>query len=58
MNKNWDSSKHWHTGNGSHSEFKGTGYNGKRRPDFYNNSNADKSNFMIGVMKEQKSFIK
>ncbi len=45
MNKNWDSSKHWHTGNGSHSEFKGTGYNGKRRPDFYNNSNADKIKF-------------
>jgi len=45
MSKNWDSAKHWHTGEGSHSEFKGTGFDGKRRPDFYNNSKEDKMLF-------------
>jgi len=45
MSKNWDSAKHWHTGEGSHSEFKGTGFDGKRRPDFYKNSKEDKMLF-------------
>ncbi len=45
MGKNWDSAKHWHDGEGSHSEFKGTGYDGKRRPDFYKNSKEDKMLF-------------
>lgn len=45
MGKNWDSSKHWHDGEGSHSDFKGTGYSGKRRPDFYQNSKEDKMLF-------------
>lgn len=46
MGKNWDSAKHWHKDDGgSHSEFKGTGYDGKRRPDFYANTNEDKIKF-------------
>ncbi len=46
MGKNWDSAKHWHKDDGgSHSEFKGTGYDGKRRPDFYTNTNEDKIKF-------------
>ena len=41
MSKSWDSSKSWHDGSGSHSEFKGTGYSGKRRPNFYLNTRED-----------------
>lgn len=45
MGKNWDSMKSWHDGEGSHSEFKGTGYSGKRRPNFYLNNHQDMENF-------------
>ena len=42
MKKNWDSAKHWNTGEGKHVTFKGTGYTGKKRPAFYQNTNKDK----------------
>ena len=42
MGKNWDSSKCWNTGEGSHGTFEGTGYTGKKRPAFYQNTNEDK----------------
>lgn len=45
MGKNWDSMKSWHDGNGKHSEFKGTGLSGKRRPNFYLNNREDMENF-------------
>jgi len=45
MGKNWDSAKHWNTGEGSHGTFEGTGYTGKKRPAFYLNSNEDKIKF-------------
>ena len=41
MGKQWDSQKSWHDGQGKHSEFQGTGYTGKRRPNFYTNSSED-----------------
>ena len=41
MGKQWDSSKSWHDGVGKHSEFQGTGYTGKRRPNFYTNTPND-----------------
>lgn len=41
MGKNWDSAKHWNTGEGIHGQFEGTGYSGKRRPAFYLNTNED-----------------
>ena len=41
MGKNWDSAKHWNTGDGIHGRFEGTGYSGKRRPAFYLNTNED-----------------
>lgn len=41
MGKNWDSAKHWNTGEGIHGRFEGTGYSGKRRPAFYLNTNED-----------------
>lgn len=34
MGKNWDSVKHWNQGTGVHGKFKGTGYDGKKRPEF------------------------
>lgn len=42
MGKNWDSAKHWNTGEGKHGTFEGTGYSGKKRPAFYLNTNEDK----------------
>ena len=45
MGKNWDSMKSWHDGSGKHSDFKGTGYSGKRRPNFYLNNLQDMENF-------------
>lgn len=42
MGKNWDSAKHWNEGEGRHGTFKGTGYTGKKRPAFYQNTNEDK----------------
>lgn len=42
MGKNWDSAKHWNTGKGKHGTFEGTGYSGKKRPAFYQNTNKDK----------------
>lgn len=45
MGKNWDSAKHWNTGEGKHGTFEGTGYTGKKRPAFYQNSNEDKMVF-------------
>ena len=45
MSKNWDSMKSWHDGSGKHSDFKGTGYSGKRRPNFYLNNIQDMENF-------------
>lgn len=45
MGKNWDSAKHWNTGEGSHGTFEGTGYTGKKRPAFYQNTNDDKLKF-------------
>lgn len=41
MGKNWDSAKHWNTGEGIHGQFPGTGYSGKRRPAFYANTYND-----------------
>ena len=41
MGKQWDSTKSWHDGTGKHSEFQGTGYTGKRRPNFYTNTSND-----------------
>ena len=41
MGKNWDSAKHWNSGEGIHGRFEGTGYSGKRRPAFYLNTNED-----------------
>lgn len=45
MGKNWDSSKHWNTGEGIHGQFPGTGYSGKRRPSFYANTHSDGLSF-------------
>lgn len=45
MGKQWDSSKSWHDGEGKHSEFQGTGYTGKRRPNFYTNTPNDLMKF-------------
>ena len=45
MGKNWDSAKHWNTGEGKHGTFEGTGYTGKRRPVFHTNTNDDKVKF-------------
>ena len=45
MGKQWDSSKSWHDGVGKHSEFQGTGYTGKRRPNFYTNTPNDLMKF-------------
>lgn len=42
MNKNWDTSKCWNQGEGKHGTFEGTGYTGKKRPAFYQNSHEDK----------------
>lgn len=41
MGKNWDRMKHWNKGEGSHGQFKGTGYSGKRRPAFHANTAED-----------------
>lgn len=41
MGKNWDSAKHWNKGEGIHGQFNGTGYSGKRRPAFYENTRED-----------------
>lgn len=41
MGKNWDSTKHWNKGDDSHGSFNGTGYDGKRRPEFYLNTKED-----------------
>lgn len=45
MGKAWDSSKSWHNGEGSHSVFEGTGFTGKRRPNFYLNTREDMLSF-------------
>lgn len=45
MGKNWDSAKHWNKGEGTHGTFEGTGYTGKKRPAFYQNTNEDNLKF-------------
>lgn len=45
MGKNWDSTKHWNNGKGQHGQFAGTGYSGKRRPEFSRNSHSDSISF-------------
>ena len=58
MNKQWDSSKSWHDGEGKHSEFQGTGYTGKRRPNFYLNSSEDMLAFYDWCYERAKALIR
>ena len=58
MGKQWDSSKSWHDGEGKHSEFQGTGYTGKRRPNFYLNSSEDMLAFYDWCYDRAKALIR
>lgn len=58
MGKQWDSSKSWHDGDGKHSEFQGTGYTGKRRPNFYLNSSEDMLAFYDWCYDRAKALIR
>lgn len=58
MGKQWDSSKSWHDGDWKHSEFQGTGYTGKRRPNFYLNSSEDMLAFYDWCYERAKALIR
>ena len=58
MGKQWDSAKSWHDGEGSHSVFNGTGYTGKRRPNFYLNTREDMISFYNWCLDRAQELIR
>lgn len=58
MGKNWDSYKSWHDGENSHSERNGTGFTGKRRPNFYLNNVEDMMNFYEWCKERSEELIR
>lgn len=41
MNNQWDGQRNWNQGTGNHGNFNGTGYGGKKRPEFHTNTKDD-----------------
>lgn len=45
MGNQWDGQRNWNQGTGNHGNFTGTGYDGKKRPEFYTNNKNDMKQF-------------
>lgn len=45
MGSQWDGQRNWNQGTGNHGNFTGTGYDGKKRPEFYTNTKNDMKQF-------------